>query len=357
LLKSDDESIDDHTVTRSASVKTVTAVSSAPSTKKVLEFHDVEVSCTGKILRDGKPVPEAVYTGCDYPADCSRRANGTCALPTRTLLPLCDEAIPPLPLKGTADIMIVITQEYPGAYYHYVSEGLTRLTYVREQYPDLLENSKVLIHTSADDAISQDWARLMGISTKGGKDTRLVRGRWMAKKAIYPPSNDCFDPDKHALQGMQSALESLHPGIRKALPLEGAPPTALLLQRAHKRVILNHDDVVQKLQEAGWEVEVLSELDMPNAFTQCSMFHRAQMIAGPHGAGFSNLVCARVGTPVIEFEQDPPPTIDCFKNMAKKLGLSFTGIPSTMTHTGNGTVDTLKVKEVATSMLAQLSAA
>lgn len=37
---------------------------------------------------------------------------------------------------------------------------------------------------------------------------------------------------------------------------------------------------------------------------QCSMFYRADLILAPHGAGLTNLLCARPGTAVVELQLD-----------------------------------------------------
>merc|ERR1719183_1964664 len=77
--------------------------------------------------------------------------------------------------------------------------------------------------------------------------------------------------------------------------------------------------------------------------TQCGLFHGAKLIVGPHGAGFVNLLCARKGTPVIEFQQAQH--AHDFELLTAKLGLPYIGIHTSIEHDWPGTVDLRTVHE------------
>jgi capsular polysaccharide biosynthesis protein len=66
---------------------------------------------------------------------------------------------------------------------------------------------------------------------------------------------------------------------------------------AKKRRILNEKDLVPILERAGFEIIEPGTLDFTD---QVKLFSEASQIAGPHGAGLTNLLFAAPGTPVLE---------------------------------------------------------
>merc|ERR1712060_28078 len=80
---------------------------------------------------------------------------------------------------------------------------------------------------------------------------------------------------------------------------------ALLLRRetaynSHNRAVLNHDEVYAAVHSAGWNVNVFSDSQLPDLTTICSMFFRANLLIGPHGAGFANMVCSGAHAALVE---------------------------------------------------------
>ena len=55
---------------------------------------------------------------------------------------------------------------------------------------------------------------------------------------------------------------------------------------------------------------------------QVALFHRAECVVGPHGAGLTNLLFCRSGTPVIEIGTPYRPWA-CFYEIAHHRGLDY----------------------------------
>lgn len=283
--------------------------------------------------------------------------------------------------------LVVITQPQWGAYYHFLVDSLPRIIWVREQRPDLLTDPSTFFHVGmGSDETAQSWARMVGIDTelepvptpaaapggivlakkkkrnaglekmraihmsveeftksKVGSKNRLLEGWWAAKQVIWPPSNGCVvgveHADPHAISAMRNLVgqASMQVAPPRAL-LAGRPPApmALLVQRSVQttfgRALTNHDELLKALQEtlpSGWTVEVFPD-PSPDARTTCNMFHRADLIIGPHGAGFSNLMCSKENVPLIEIQQKPH--AKDFQMLSGRLGMPYFGIPTEMSH-------------------------
>jgi len=106
----------------------------------------------------------------------------------------------------------------------------------------------------------------------------------------------------------------------------------------------------------GWKIEVFSDFPQtPDVKTTCSMFHRASLIMGPHGAGLANLICSRKGVPLIEFQQKYH-SWD-YQLLSMKLGMPYIGIKTDMDHGGPGKVDIKAVRSAVKQALAMVPAA
>lgn len=323
---------------------------------RVLFFSDARVDCKGQVWRGTEKLvdtPEAPYYGCVY-----RRGTCNTTLDNGTWI---DGALGPSEDRpgGPLDRIVVLTQPQWGALFHFVIDGLSRLAYVQEQYPQLVESRGTFFHTGLSGELGQQWARLVGIPTAagppGGGGNRLLEGTWLGRSVVYPPSNQCSGgvfadaasqtADAYAVGGLRALIERTAPWAQPEAAPTGA--YALLIERDARghRGVRNHFDVLRAISTAvaprGWKVRVHSYRSLGDVAEQCSLFHNAGLIVGPHGAGFVNLLCARRGTPVIELQQRPH-ALD-FEFLAGKLGLPYIGVPTRIPHNDNGDVNVSSV--------------
>lgn len=347
---------------------------------KVLFFEDALVDCKGQVWQadtqllgvfkdDGMPAEmlrrysllkkkslvgpgsRVHFRGCPY-------GRGSCLNPAWVNLTLGPAPGAP---GGPLDTIVVLTQPQWGAYFHFVIDGLSRLVHIREHYPHLIDRKDTFFHTGYSDELGQQWARLVGIRTAagrpgGGSSNRLLEGTWKARTVVYPPSNPCSSgqlegASAYVMRGMRALIERTLPGSGIVDAPSGA--YALLIERnpSGARGVLNHEAVRTALEEelgrsstahpSGWKVVVHSYRSLADMSTQCTLFRNAKMIIGPHGAGFVNLICARKGTPVIEFQQELH--AHDYEILAAKLELPYIGVPTSIAHDGHGNVSVSSV--------------
>lgn len=361
---------------------------------KVHVWHDVVVSCKGQVFQGVHPLVGCGHHGC-VPWDGCSYDGGTCVWdsgtfhgskekycvqgglcvphapgPSESSPEACREqpekcADEPGFLAGPVGSLVVLTQPQWGAYYHFLIDSLSRIFWIRQQHPELLKDGKTLFHTGMVSGSAQEWARLAGIQTTSNENL-LVDGWWKAKVAYFPPGNACANTkvgaDIAALRGLRkAALSHLHLKDDGQAPASaGSAPVAMLVKRsatrAHGREVLNHKDVFATLKRllVGWSLQVFSDSELPDTQTTCSMFHAASLIIGPHGAGFANLICARSGTPLIEFQQKFH-SWD-YQLMSMKLKLPYFGVRTTMDHYESGDVDLKELEAAVKKVLSTLAA-
>lgn len=309
-------------------------------------FTDAQVNCNGVVTSSQGEVLSGDYDhGCHFPDDC-RGGPEFCAGVTEPPCPCSEHGT----FVGKAPRLVVLTQQWPGAYYHDVVEALSRLTHLKKEYADIFEDESTLFHIPNDEKLHQ-WAQLLGINTTWA-NSRLVWGCWAATSLVYPPSNPCFNPDEEAVQGMQATLQTSIEGLHAAsltsmasLDLLPSKPLALIVQRSKTRVVENQNEIVDALQALGFQIQIFDDQTLPDVPEQCNMFNQADLIIGPHGAGFTNLICAKPQSWLIEFQQEPHQP--CYETLSGKLAMHYVGIQTGMGHEANTTVNVQQVEELA----------
>ena len=96
------------------------------------------------------------------------------------------------------------------------------------------------------------------------------------------------------------------------------PTRRLYISRedATSRRIINEKDLVKELVLHGFEVVTLSGMSFAH---QVRLFNEAEIIVGPHGAGFTNAVFAQPGATLIEL-LSPNWMHGCFWALASACG-------------------------------------
>jgi capsular polysaccharide biosynthesis protein len=100
-------------------------------------------------------------------------------------------------------------------------------------------------------------------------------------------------------------------------PTTKIPHRRLYISRANSaRRILNEDELLPILRHHGFEIIFSEEYTIAE---QIALFAEASVIAGAHGAGFTNVLFARPGTTVIEIFNRRI-WFDCYAKMSSLLG-------------------------------------
>ena len=118
---------------------------------------------------------------------------------------------------------------------------------------------------------------------------------WCVEKLIHvPPVAMTGDHTPESLHALRKGVFR-HAGVKSA----GKPFRKIYISRSQgsERSIVNEEELLPALLERGFEV--LRCEGMPFAEQVC-LFREAEVVVGPHGGGFANLVWCRPGTKVFE---------------------------------------------------------
>lgn len=330
---------------------------------KVAVYHDAFVSCKGEVMINGKHPDDIRYDGCGWgDGECDLKAGPWVIQYMRQETPQPDAP------GGPVDAIVVLTQPMWGMYYHFVVDSLSRIGWMYEQYPEVVADPKTYFHTGFVLAPAQMWAKLVGIKSSL-EDTRLLDGWWKAKTVYFPPSNACANnkvgAEPKAITWMNQKVQQTVTSMASEQKVycenfrAKGKLMALLVRRdgrkAKARSVDNDEEVITELRKLpGWEVYVFTDYPKsPPIFDTCAAFYCADMILGPCGAGFANLVCARRGVPLVEFQQKPHSPD--FELLAMKLGLPYFGCTGTFDHDWNGDVNMTDVLDALPRALSYIN--
>jgi hypothetical protein len=115
---------------------------------------------------------------------------------------------------------------------------------------------------------------------------------------------------------------------------------------ARNRRIINEADLVKELVLYGFEVVTLSGMSFAD---QVRLFSEAEIVVGPHGAGFANAVFAQPGTTLIELFS-PSHIYPCFWALANACGHRY-GFTMGTQHGEDTEADIGKFLRLLTSMI------
>jgi hypothetical protein len=100
----------------------------------------------------------------------------------------------------------------------------------------------------------------------------------------------------------------------------------ILIRRQRSRRILNEAGLLEQLRSRYPDLEwvVFDRLSVADTAT---LFSQAAVIAGPHGAGFTNMLFSKAGTRIIEFMPLEQPNL-CYWHLSEMLGNPYVMIPT-----------------------------
>ena len=202
-------------------------------------------------------------------------------------------------------------------YYHWMNDIVPRL--------GVLKDSGLCLE-------SIDWFVLPAIQKSFQKDTlkhfninsdrihRFTQGKYIQADMLLMPvygSNEHLvrvDAEQwtnlHSLQSARSS-QFLNSSFTSALPdaIQSNSAPRLYLSRGSEssRSISNEEELLVFLEKYGF---TKIQLEKYSVAEQVNLFRNAEIVFGPHGAGFSNIVFCKKGTKIIEVFQDY--TASCF---------------------------------------------
>lgn len=216
------------------------------------------------------------------------------------------------------NVVFQITQYLGSSIYHSVINCLTKLIPIYNTlfvYP----NSKIHIHNSS--AIL-NYLNMLNI----GKE-RIITGSFLSKKLVIMDRVECTSSiyTYSLIQLRQLLLKKVNKmNIVHKNEDTNTKRTLLIIKRLYSRKIKNFDELLFFLCNS---YNFTCFIYHPNVqfYKMIYMFSTANIIFGPHGAGFTNILVSMKTVKIFELIKSAKPVL-CFATLANILGYLYYGI-------------------------------
>lgn len=219
-------------------------------------------------------------------------------------------------IKGS---VAVITGCWNSIYFHWIVEVLARLLMLQEKGIDY-----DWLYVPYCKPYMKETLLLLGVDHKKIIEPSGDFYSLQADQLIVPsyPSNRFFDSDRLAVFVSDWVIQKLrNTFLPMSISVNKHFSKKVFISRNDNtlgRRVLNEDEVFEIFRPLGFERYCLSQLSF---LDQVALFSGAEIIAGPHGAGFTNILFCNPGTRIIEIFQA---RLDCtYFYMAQQLGLKY----------------------------------
>lgn len=210
-------------------------------------------------------------------------------------------------------IVFQITQYLGSAIYHSIINCLTKIVPI---YNTLIYYSASKIHIHKNSAII-NYLKLLKFN-----EDRIISGNFYASKAVIMERVDC------ASSIYTFSLIQLRNMLRKSshvISSSNYPVKLLIIKRLYSRKINNFQEVINSL--CLFRYNFTCNIYFPNTpfRKMIEMFYTADIIVGPHGAGFTNMIVSKENVKIFEIIKASKPVL-CFATLANILGYKYYGL-------------------------------
>ena len=183
-------------------------------------------------------------------------------------------------------------------YYHWFNDVLSTLHETLDLMP---EDTVFLMPQGFQNVYSGDFylktLNALGIGKDrvvefDGTESWTFENFWWQPPAVHPD-----DQTPGAMQWIgQQIVESVPVGQEEK-------PVRIYISRSlpSARVVANEKELLPRLLEMGFQIWSLEKMPFEE---QVRLFRNAEIVVGPHGAGFTNLIFSRPGTRVVEIQAE-----------------------------------------------------
>ena len=175
-------------------------------------------------------------------------------------------------------------------YYHWICDVLPR---VQAAVPHLPPETRFVVPDGLSEAESES-LQAIGIRPESWA---VFRGKrpWRVDRLVHvPPVAITGD---HTRESLLSLRESVFRRTRTEAPRGASRRIYVARRQGSERAVVNEAELLPALQERGFEVVRCESLSFAD---QVKLFREAEIVVGPHGGGFANLVWCEPGTKVFE---------------------------------------------------------
>lgn len=224
--------------------------------------------------------------------------------------------LPYKPKQVKYPIVIAPWSHFWGGYYDFIMGTLSKLCRIENVFGKGIWEEVKICYPLRNTHYEREYLQKLGIPETALIDTRNWHEGIQAESLVLGNNMSNAIPDIVDLRN------------RFCPPQKCDANRKLYVSRAGKRRVKNETEVIEVLQQFGFEI--LPDIDR-SIDEQIRLFQEAAVVVGPHGAGFTNLLWCQPGTKVIEFFNGgyTPPY---FYYIARVLGLDYSYMVEPSSH-------------------------
>ena len=217
----------------------------------------------------------------------------------------CTNNIDPSAFDGTRLLIngaykfFIKTHRDSDNYWHWTFEWLTRLLVLLDRLRDATNFSEIRFYVIGAELcqFQKDWiyALLGFLPAYEILSSPVLCDNLLWATPVFPAHHD-----PSTIQRL-SRIILRHPRCCREQFLSGSSPTRLYVKRGHARngrMILNENLLVAELEKLGF---VAVSMDGLSIYRQAQLFSVADIVVGPHGSAFVNMIFCRPKTAILEF--------------------------------------------------------
>jgi capsular polysaccharide biosynthesis protein len=265
---------------------------------QLLKFHDVRVSADGLLFNGARILPES-FAFPDHLEQWKLRSVFK-FLVTNYFLRRRRQ------IDGE---VLWITDYWSNAYFHWMTDALTRLFVVRDRLDDLM-----LMLPAGFENFEFVKSSLKAFEVKRVEfiqAAEVLHCRNLLMPTHTAPSGHY---NEELIRGVRSVLLSAYGETTQDERIY------VSRQRASKRKIVNEDVVSVVLRKFGFQIVCAEELSFEQ---QVRMFSRARYVVSNHGAGLTNILFMKEGGSVLELRHHSDRINNCYFTLSSALNLNY----------------------------------
>jgi capsular polysaccharide biosynthesis protein len=223
-------------------------------------------------------------------------------------------AVAPAPVRGER---LFITDRWSGNYYHWLCDTLPRLeAYLAGTGPDEAATLLLPGRVFEQPFVRQSLEAYDGVEIEAFDE---AGGNLWAERLVIPAHVAPAGQQHRQLTRQVSRRLRRHFTGGERTGRAGGRRIYITRRQARMRRLANEAAVVPVLARHGFEVVTFDELALAG---QIALMKETQVLAGPHGAGLTNMMFMAAGGAVVELRQ-PAGSPDAFAVLAQNCGHGY----------------------------------
>lgn len=213
-------------------------------------------------------------------------------------------------IKGAC---IPLIDQWSSGYFHWIADQITKLTSFRP-YQEATGIRPTLLIEANPPSWKTESLQLLGFESED----------WIEWDGHVAHCDRLLVPSQRRVEHyvLPSSIQWIHERVRSNLepPTDGARKIYVSREDASRRRVLNASEIRDTLSTFGFEIFRLSELSFRE---QAELFGQADVVVGPHGAGFTNTIFSDDITLIEFFGSAQQSRSLCYYGIANAMGFDY----------------------------------